>query len=162
MKKMCGDRSDDCFITYENNGKSYRLPSEAEWEFGCRAGSTTPFCFGETISTDQANYNGNFTYGQGKKGDNRGETTPVGSFSPNAFGRYDTHGNVPEWCSDWYEKYPKGDAVDPQGPTSGNRRVLRGGDFWAVPAFLRSANRYMNSPSDRNGSFGLRAARTFP
>ncbi|NEP63642.1 MAG: formylglycine-generating enzyme family protein, partial [Symploca sp. SIO2G7] len=81
-------------------GKSYRLPSEAEWEYACRAGTTTPFCFGESISTEQANYDGNYTYGNGKKGKYRKKTTPVGNLSANSFGLYDMHGNVWEWCQD--------------------------------------------------------------
>jgi formylglycine-generating enzyme required for sulfatase activity len=82
--------------------KPYRLPSEAEWEYACRAGTTTPFSFGDTLSTDQANYDGNFIYGNGRKGVNRKKTTPVGSFPANAFGLYDMHGNVSQWCHDWY------------------------------------------------------------
>jgi formylglycine-generating enzyme required for sulfatase activity len=87
-------------------GKSYRLPSEAEWEYACRAGTTTPFHFGETITPDLANYNGNFTYRSEPKGQYRQETTEVGSFPPNAFGLYDLHGNVLEWCADsWHANY---------------------------------------------------------
>ena len=80
----------------------YRLPTEAEWEYACRAGTTSPFYFGETISTEQANYDGNYVYGKGKKGIYRQKTTPVGSFPPNAWGLYDMHGNVYDWCQDWY------------------------------------------------------------
>jgi formylglycine-generating enzyme required for sulfatase activity len=84
----------------------YRLPSEAEWEYACRAGTQTPFAFGETLRTDLANYNGNYTYADGTKGEWRGRTTPVGQFSPNGFGLQDMHGNVWEWClDDWHENY---------------------------------------------------------
>jgi formylglycine-generating enzyme required for sulfatase activity len=100
----------------EKDKKAYRLPTEAEWEYACRAGTTTPFYFGETISTDQANYDGNSVYGNGKKGIYRGKTTPVGSFPPNAFGLYDMHGNLWQWCQDWGGEYPQKDVLDPQGP----------------------------------------------
>ncbi len=87
-------------------GRDYRLPSEAEWEYACRAGTTTPFYFGETITTDLANYDGNYTYGNAPKGEFRQETTTVGSFPPNAFCLYDMHGNVWEWCADtWHDNY---------------------------------------------------------
>jgi formylglycine-generating enzyme required for sulfatase activity len=111
----------------EKDKKAYRLPSEAEWEYACRAGTTKPFHFGGTISTDQANYNGNYTYGDGKKGKYREKTTPVGSFPANAYGLFDTHGNLFEWCQDWLGDYPQNDVVDPQGPDAGQYRVLRGG-----------------------------------
>jgi sulfatase modifying factor 1 len=107
--------------------KLYRLPFEAEWEYSCRAGTKTPFSFGETISTDQANYNGNFTYGDGKKGVDRKKTTPVGSFPANAWGLHDMHGNLFQWCQDRYGDYPQNDVVDPQGADNNKSRVLRGG-----------------------------------
>ena len=107
----------------------YRLPTEAEWEYCCRAGTKTPFHFGETISTGQANYDGNFIYGNGKKGLNRKKTMPVGSFPANAWGLHDMHGNLWEWCQDWYGDYPQNDVVDPQGPNEGKARVLRGGSW---------------------------------
>ena len=81
-------------------GRNYRLPSEAEWEYACRAGTTTPFYFGETITPELANYCGNYTYGEGPIGEYRNQTTPVGQFSANGFGLYDMHGNVWEWCAD--------------------------------------------------------------
>lgn len=87
-------------------GRSYRLPSEAEWEYACRAATTTPFYFGETITTDLVNYNGNYTYGSRPKGIYQEKTTVVGSFPPNAFGLYDMHGNLYEWCADpWHDNY---------------------------------------------------------
>ena len=89
-----------CEKLSQQTGRTYRLPSEAEWEYACRAGTTTPFHFGATMTTDLANYNGNYTYGDGPKGMYLERTTEVGSFPPNAFGLYDMHGNVWEWCAD--------------------------------------------------------------
>jgi formylglycine-generating enzyme len=146
----------------KKDGDSYRLPTEAEWEYACRAGTTTPFSFGETISTDQANYRGNYPYGKGKDGEYRDKMTPVGTFPPNAYGLYDMHGNVSEWCQDWYGEYPKGETVDPQGPAIGKNRVLRGGSFFVVPWYVRSARRYGLVPKSRGSDFGFRVARTFP
>jgi formylglycine-generating enzyme len=140
----------------EKDKKLYRLPSEAEWEFCCRAGTKTPFHFGETISTEQANYNGNFTYGKGKKGVYREKTTPVGNFSANAWGLYDMHGNVFQWCQDWYGDYPQKDVVDPQGPEKGDFRVLRGGSWNNNPVDCRSAFRDGLVPGYRNYDCGLR------
>jgi uncharacterized protein (TIGR02996 family) len=137
-------------------GRSYRLPTEAEWEYACRAGTKTPFHFDETISADQANYNGNDTYGNGKKGVYRQKTTPVGSFPVNAFGLFDMHGNVWEWCQDWFGDYPQTDVVDPQGAEKGNSRVLRGGSWFNLPWHCRSAFRYWNLPGFRSSRYGLR------
>jgi formylglycine-generating enzyme required for sulfatase activity/tRNA A-37 threonylcarbamoyl transferase component Bud32 len=150
---------DDCqeFVKKlrEKDKKAYRLPTEAEWEYACRAGTTTPFHYGETISTDQANYNGE-PYGNGKKGVARGKTTPVGSFPANAFGLYDMHGNVWVWCQDWSGEYPQKDVVAPQGPGKGQDRVLRGGSWHYIPVYCRSAFRFGNVPGSRNFNFGFR------
>jgi sulfatase modifying factor 1 len=151
---------DDCqeFIKKlrDKEKKPYRLPTEAEWEYACCAGTTTPFHFGETISTDQANYNGNFTYGDGKKGVYRNKTTPVGSFPANAWGLHDMHGNVWQWCQDIYGEYPKKDVLDPQGPEKGQLRVLRGGSWINNPEHCRSAFRYRDGPDFRYNYYGLR------
>ena len=136
--------------------KNYRLPTEAEWEFACRAGTTTPFHFGETISADLANYNGDEIYGHGKKGVFRKRTTPVGSFPANAFGLYDMHGNLWQCCQDWYAEYPQKDVVDPQGPQKGEDRVLRGGSWADYPTFSRSAYRSGIDADERARYFGLR------
>jgi len=135
--------------------KPYRLPTEAEWEYACRAGTTTPFSFGDTLSTDQANYNGEEVYGKGKKGIYRAFTTPVGSFPANAWGLHDMHGNVWQWCQDWYGDYPK-DAADPQGPATGQIRVVRGGARYNGPALCRSASRQGYLPGYSSSYVGLR------
>ena len=133
----------------EKDKKLYRLPTEAEWEYACRAGTKTPFHFGETISTDQANYNGDYVYGNGKKGKYREKTTPVGSFPANAWGLHDMHGNVWEWCEDWYGEYSQKDVVDPQGRFHGD------GWSWVIsscaaaflfPRSLRNPSRASESP----------------
>src|SRR5208283_5772526 len=121
----CGDCQEFVRHLSEQDGRSYRLPTEAEWEYTARGGTTTPFCFGETISTDQANYNGDYPYGKGKKGLHRRKTTSVCSFPPNAWGLHDMHGNVWEWCQDWYGDYSQDGIADPQGPQSGEYRVYR-------------------------------------
>jgi formylglycine-generating enzyme required for sulfatase activity len=126
-------------------GREYRLPSEAEWEYACRAGTTTPFHFGETITTDLANYNGNYTYGSGSKGQYRKQTTDVGSFPANAFGLHDMHGNVWEWCQDtWHENYngaPTDGSAWVDENANQNRMILRGGSWYNNPrtAVLRIA-----------------------
>jgi len=146
-------------------GKNYRLPSEAEWEYACRAGTTTPFYFGETITTDLANYDGNYTYGNGPKGVFRRETTDVGSFPPNAFGLYDMHGNVWEWCADhWHENY-NGAPTDGSAWTSrgnSNLRLLRGGGCYDDPGFCRSARRGYLGPGIRNHNIGFRIGISLP
>jgi uncharacterized protein (TIGR02996 family) len=128
----------------ERDGHAYRLPTEAEWEYACRAGTTTPYFFGETISTDQANYDGRHPYGKGNKGVYRAEPTPGGNFPPNAFGLYDMHGNFWERCQDLYAEYPKKAVVDPRGPanTQGLERVIRGGQFDSKAGEVRSAKRW--------------------
>jgi formylglycine-generating enzyme required for sulfatase activity len=138
------------WLATEDKGRVYRLPTEAEWEYACRAGRGTPFWFGDTIRTDQANYDGTYTYGKGgRKGVFRGKTTPVGSFPPNGWGLYDMHGNVWEWCTDGYEYYTKSPQTDPRGRSPpGRGRVLRGGSWRDPPWGLRSAYRL---PMDVDG-----------
>ncbi len=124
-----------CQKLSQQMGRQYRLPSEAEWEYACRAGTTTPFYFGETITPALVNYDGNFPYGAAAKGQYRESTTDVGSFPPNAFGLYDMHGNVCEWCQDkWHENYSgaptDGSAWEAKRNENDNRsRLLRGGSW---------------------------------
>jgi formylglycine-generating enzyme required for sulfatase activity len=142
------DAVEFCKKLSAKTGQTVRLPTEAEWEYACRAGTTTPFNTGETISTDQANYDGNYTYGSGRKGEYRGKTVAVGSFAANGFGLYDMHGNVWEWCQDWYdaEYYKHSPTDDPPGPEKGQSRVLRGGAWYDIPRSCRSAARLGNDP----------------
>jgi formylglycine-generating enzyme required for sulfatase activity len=146
----------------EGRADAYRLPGEAEWEYACRAGTTTPFGFGATISTAQANYNGECTYGAGKKGEKRGKTAPVGSFPANGFGLHDMHGNVWEWCEDVWNANYNGAPADGSAWLTGNAsfRVLRGGSWNNPPEYLRSAFRFRLNPSGRFFSVGFRVART--
>ncbi|MBD2269256.1 SUMF1/EgtB/PvdO family nonheme iron enzyme [Anabaena sp. FACHB-1391] len=155
-----------CELLSERTGKTYRLPSEAEWEYACRAGTTTPFYFGETITTDLANYHGNYTYASAPRGEYRKQTTDVGPFPPNAFGLYDMHGNVWEWClDDWVNSYNN-------APTNGSavtrlsaKKLLRGGSWFFNPGHCRSAYRDDYNLAYSNDFIGFRvvcsgAART--
>jgi len=150
--------------------RPYRLPTEAEWEYACRAGTTTPFHFGETITTDLANYCGQDrtisetdypgSYGTGPKDEYRQETTPVDHFEgANAFGLCDMHGNVWEWCQDyWHETY-EGALTDGSswiGGGESNRRVRRGGSWYCYPGGCRSAYRYWDVPDEHGNDVGFR------
>jgi formylglycine-generating enzyme required for sulfatase activity len=128
-------------------GQGYRLLTEAEWEYAARAGTTTTFSTGATITTKQANFNGNFTYGSSTKGEYRQKTVEVGSLkSPNAFGLHDMHGNVWEWVEDcWIDSYkgaPSDASARTTACTESSRRVLRGGSWGDYPVNLRSAYRF--------------------
>lgn len=137
-----------------------RLPTEAEWEYACRAETTTPFNTGDNLTTDQANYNGNVPYDNNAKGEYRGKTMPVGSFEANAYGLFDMHGNVYEWCSDWFKKYPSGEQTNPTGPSSGPGRVLRGGSWFLDANYCRSACRFSSNPRLYGGAMGFRLVST--
>ena len=139
------------------DGYEYTLPTEAQWEYACRAGTTTPFNFGSTLNGDKANCNGNCPYGmdEGKYVD---ATTEVGKYGANAWGLYDMHGNVWEWCRDWYDGYPSGSVTDPVGPSSGSYRVLRGGSWISLAWACRSAIRSSIDPSRRGHIYGFRVA----
>ncbi len=149
-------------LSFNDRADAYRLPSEAEWEYSCRAGATTPFSFGTMISSTQANYDGDTAQVAGKKGEYRGKTTPVGLFPANAFGLHDMHGNVWEWCEDaWNANYygaPTDGSAWVTDPTS-SRRVCRGGDWESFPASVRSAHRNCAERTFRDRK-GFRVART--
>ncbi|WP_017306423.1 formylglycine-generating enzyme family protein [Spirulina subsalsa] len=155
------DAIEFCARLTQLTGKDYRLPSEAEWEYACRAGTTTPFYFGETITTALANYDGNYTFADEPKGEYREETTPVGSFPPNAFGLYDLHGNLYEWClDDWHNNYEGAPSdgrawIDNDNHSQTHQewlqsmlnkkstlsKLLRGGCWYDSPKSCRSASR---------------------
>ncbi len=143
-------------------GTGFRLPTEAEWEYACRAGTQTPFHFGSTISMELANYDGNDTHGSGKRGLYRSKTTPVGAFAANAWGLHDMHGNVSEWCWDWYDskEYTSRSSSsvtrDPTGPVTGEARVVRGGSWFDAPAQIRSVARNRIRPKSRSDETGFR------
>ncbi len=156
-----------CARLSQYTGKAYRLPSGAEWEYACRAGTTTPFHFGKTLSTEIANYNGNYTYGAGEQGVYRQATTEVGYFGVvNAFGLSDMHGTVWEWCLDhWHPSYEN-------APTDGSAwiiggdsryRLVRGGSWYNNPAYCRSAYRDRGTPPTlRNDNIGFRVVCVSP
>lgn len=142
--------------------RQFRLPSEAQWEYACRAGTTTPFYTGDTITTDLANYNGQFGYGKGNAGIARRETTDVGSFPPNAFGLYDLHGNVLEWCADsWHNNYLNAPShsdpwEDKDAEEENSPRVLRGGSWDDTAYYCRSSVRNWCSPLVKGKLIGFR------
>jgi formylglycine-generating enzyme required for sulfatase activity len=131
-----------------------RLPTEAEWEYACRAGTTSPFNTGSCLSSSEANYDGNYPYSTCAQGTFLGKPQPAGSYAPNAWGLYDMHGNVWEWCSDWYGDYSSGAQTNPNGPSSGSDRVLRGGGWRS--AACRSAGRGSGFPFSRTNDWGFR------
>jgi len=146
-------------LNAQGDGYTYRLPTEAEWEYACRAGTTTAFAFGDSLSSSQANFEGNYPYGGVAKDVYRKKTTPVGSFQPNAFGLFDMHGNVWEWCLDWYHNSYAGAPTDGSAWLSGGvqkYRVLRGGSLYSNAAFLRSAFRVSIAPFNRSHDIGFR------
>ncbi|MBQ9371939.1 MAG: SUMF1/EgtB/PvdO family nonheme iron enzyme [Thermoguttaceae bacterium] len=130
---------------YAPNGMEFRLPSEAHWEYACRAGTMTPHSFGSVINEDKANFGGNVD-----------TPTTLGRYAPNAWGLYDMHGNVWEWCSDWYGEYPEGVVTDPEGPQNGTLRVFRGGDWNSDVWGCRSAKRDRFPPWGWSSSSGFR------
>ena len=138
--------------------RTYRLPTEAEWEYACRAGTTSPFHFGSQLNGEQANCDGGYPYGTTDKGPDLKRTTTVGSYAPNAFGLYDMHGNVWEWCQDWYgeQYYATSSSADPKGPSSGSSRVLRGGSWGSGARYCRSAYRGRYTAGYRYDGSGFR------
>jgi len=143
-------------------GKSFRLPTEAEWEYACRAGTRTPFNTGYNLTTSQANYHGDYPYNNNQKGIYRGSTLPVNSLAPNSWGLYNMHGNVWEWCSDWFktsyyaECKARGTVSNPDNQEPGSYRVLRGGSWGSNAEDCRSACRYGGTPGARNSRVGFR------
>ncbi len=150
-----------CRRLSQRTGSAFTLPSEAQWEYACRAGTTTPFAFGATLTAELANYNANFTYGDGPKGEHRKQTTPVGMFPANPWGLHDMHCNVWEWCLDrWHGNYEgapsAGSAwLKPNASDEGSR-LLRGGSWDFSPRYCRSAFRNHNQPDHAYGHIGLR------
>jgi formylglycine-generating enzyme required for sulfatase activity len=145
---------DDCQIFIkklnEKTKGGYRLPTEAEWEFACRAGTTTAYSFGSSIKKNDANFSDGTA----------GTIKPVGSYKANSYGIYDMHGNVYEWCEDWFAPYGEGIVTNPKGPAAGEFRVLRGGSFSSNDEnSLRCANRFFNAPSNRFTGVGFRLVR---
>jgi formylglycine-generating enzyme required for sulfatase activity len=155
------DAMEFCHRLSQRTGRRYSLPSEAQWEYACRAGSSTPFHYGDTLSTDLTNYIGYRTYANGPKGEFRQQTTPVAHFPANAWGLHDMHGNVWEWCADqWHGTYVS--APDDGRPwidetTDTNRyRLLRGGSWGLSPRYCRSADRDGRHPVSRSDNVGFR------
>jgi formylglycine-generating enzyme required for sulfatase activity len=152
------DAQEFCARLAKATGKAYRLPSEAVWEYAARAGTTTPFAYGATLSTEIANYDGNYTYGNGQKGEYREQTVDVGSFPPNAWGLYEMHGNVYEWNEDsWHENY---NGVPTDGTAwidnSTEYKLLRGASWLSNPKYCRSADRLNYGRGLQFGSIGFR------
>ena len=154
---------DDCQEFIKKLGKKdkmqYRLPTEAEWEYSCRAGSKGAYFYGD--DSKQFGQYGWFSENSGNKKYSGNKTQPGGQKKPNAWGLYDMHGNVWEWCQDWYGVYPQKDVIDPQGPDVGEERVLRGGAFLGAASGVRSAIRRPLVPWYRHLLNGFRLAMTF-
>ena len=136
----------------------YRLPTEAEWEYACRAGTKTPFNTGRCLNTDQANFNGSSPYPDCETGEIIGATLPVGSFDPNDWGVSDMHGNVWEWVQDWFGTYPDSMRTNPTGPSEGEHKILRGGAWNSSADLCRCAGRMSADPTEEFVFVGFRLA----
>ncbi len=160
------DAMEFCNRLSQRTGRTYSLPSEAQWEYACRAGTTTPFNFGETIGSELANYDGNYAYADEPKGIYRAQTTPLGMLPANAWGLHDMHGNVWEWCQDeWHESYEGAptdgrawvDAAEGEkSKESAMNKLLRGGSWYGIPRFCRSAYRFRIQPVNASYRVGFR------
>lgn len=145
------DAAEFCRRLSDREGKSYRLPTEAEWEYACRSGSTSGYCFGSDMAgLDQ--------YAWYELGNGRGHPQQVALKRANGFGLYDMHGNVAECCSDWYQELLSVSVTDPQGPTTGSLRIFRGGCRGLGAEYCRASYRLRTTPSNRNGGWGFRVA----
>ncbi|MDA0267404.1 MAG: formylglycine-generating enzyme family protein [Cyanobacteria bacterium] len=159
------DATEFCQRLSAQTSKAYRLPSEAEWEYACRAGTETPFHFGETLTAELANYQGTETFGDGAKGEYRQKTTEVGSFPANRWGLRDLHGNVWEWCEDDFHDSYEGAPIDGRAWIDAERknvRVLRGGSWYDYPKNCRSTYRYGPYAENRDSDIGFRVCCTAP
>jgi len=145
-------------------GLTVSLPTEAQWEYACRAGTTSAYSFGSSLNGREANCDGNYPYGTSTKGPYLEKTVPVKSYAPNTWGLYDMHGNVWEWCQDWYDEdyYAESPTSDPTGPSSGSNRVFRGGCWGSIARYCRSANRYGVTPDNRGCDLGFRPVLASP
>jgi formylglycine-generating enzyme required for sulfatase activity len=143
-------------LNAQSTSMRYRLPTEAEWEYACRAGSDTAFSTGERLTRNDANFDARYPYPGEAPAEPAGTTRRVGSYPPNAWGLYDLHGNVWEWTNDWYGPYEAGPQSDPRGAAAGTRRVIRGGSFHFDANSARCALRYSHSPQDKGFSLGFR------
>jgi len=153
------DAVEFCKKLSAKEGRTYRLPTEAEWEYACRAGTTTPFSCGATLSSKtDANFDGTITYNGSKKGPDLRKPAPVGSYRPNPWGLYDMHGNVKEWCSDWFRGsyYNESPVDDPRGPKIGVYRIARGGDWTSNPQYCRSGYRSSHPTARKMSTLGFR------
>jgi formylglycine-generating enzyme required for sulfatase activity len=151
-----------CRRLSERSGCKVRLPTEAEWEYACRAGTSTPFYTGQVLPRDTANYYTGYFFPSNRAGKSRPKVLPVGSFRPNAWGLCDMHGSVLEWCNDRYGDYPSGPVRDPEGSDSGASRVLRGGSWYDIPRCCRSAYRICCAPVARIDHVGFRCVQDPP
>lgn len=146
-------------VKWDRNANGYRLPTEAEWEYACRAGTITTFNTGDHLTTAQANFDGTSPYGNAPRGEYRKRTISTGSFEPNAWGLYDMHSNAFEWCWDRYGSYSTDEQTDPEGPNVGTNRVYRSGSWGQSAVLSRSAHRRNNTPTAVSDGLGFRIAR---